>query len=148
MEIFDKDYPYKLKLLGYSLQQKENEYIKANMYIKTHETIHTISYVHTVTDKHYLIDTKGYDDVEIFQAQFFGVCNENLNLVRVNVTPDDLLRKNIPNAHVIIKLLDEDAEIIATDYFSMDINAEKLVLYPEKFEQVPSTILLRKLTRA
>lgn len=148
MHIFNEDYPYKLKLLGFSLQEKEKEYIKANMYMKTHGQIYTISYIVTTLNKHFLTCTLNYDDVEIFQAQYFGVCNENLSLARVTVEHTDLIRKNIPNAHILIKLLEEGANIIATDYFAIDISSDTLILYPEKFEKASMSDLLRKLNRS
>lgn len=147
MYIFDEDYPYKLKLLGYSLQQKKDEYVKANIYIKSHGLIYTISYILTVSNNQFLTCEQGYDEIELFQAQFFGVCDENITPIRVNVNHIDLTEKNIPNAYILIKLLEENAEIIATNYFAIEFKTKSLILYPEKFEQAPSTVLLRKLIR-
>lgn len=146
MEIFNENYTYKLKLIGYALHLKKDEYVKVNLYILSHGNIYNISYINTICDN-FLICSTGYDEVEIFKSDFFGVSDDILELKRINVNKDELEENNILNASTIIQFFEKNTDIITTKYFSVDLNSKKLIIYPEQFEKVPSDVLLRKLIR-
>lgn len=148
MRIFNDDYQYKIKLIGYALQMKSYEYLKINLYLKSHGEIYNICYINNVNkSSNYLIITSNYDEVEIFQSEHSGISDEEIHPIKTVVNLDEMKKQKIYNIDVIKKLHYKDAEIIATKYFSLDLNNKKLVVYPEEFEQVPSNILLRKLIR-
>lgn len=124
MYIFDKDYPYKLKLLGCVTNGREYE--KDIIFIKTHGQVFSVSHYYNSEDEtHTLSLEPNFSEEEIRKMNEFGICNKEITLERYYDKNFDIYEVKFPG--LAIAIYEDGKEIINCEYFSLQPSTNMMI---------------------
>lgn len=145
MNLFDDNYPYKIKLLGYSASGLSNGMTRTSLYLKSHENIYTLLHMSSVFNEIITIK-KGYDIKEIKGSYIIGDFDEELNFEKIKVSKILGNEKISKSAQIIILTrFSKSDTILLSNSIALDLEKNKLFILSEKASPINSDILIAKL---
>lgn len=144
MYIFDKDYPYKLTLLGSA--SSGQKYEKDLIIIKSHGQIFSIYHSYNEIDKsNTLTFNAGYFIENIEEMSEFAICKKEINLERFYNKDFDIYK--IPFPGLAIALYEEGEEIIISDNFSLQLSTNTMISSVYELELVDLNTFINHLEK-
>lgn len=145
MILFNDDYPYKIKLLGYSVIGAMNGTTKTYLYLKSHENIYTLFHESDVFSNTLTLK-KGYDINTIKSSYMLGEFDEFLEFKKIKpneILYDETISKS-SQIMLIMKFSDSDS-ILLSKSIAIDLENNKLLVLSEKASPIIPSELLSKL---
>lgn len=144
MHIFESDYLYRLKVVGYVQRTKKVKNKNLNItsvFINSHNTIYELQYTIDYKTQEKTLQLITSPDISKLSSDLCGKANDSE--ISINfINKDDIFDYNLPD--YIANIADEQttsSRIILTEYFLLDIDGKFLLPLINKFTDCSFKIL-------
>lgn len=134
MTIFESDYLYKIKLLGYTVKTIENNCALTHIYFKSHEIIYEIEYnqnldILNISTNPNIDNIPNCDIVSTYKEKFITV--KHCTLKELEQFNFNRLVMNI-----VEYMFADSIKVIACPAFILDFDVNKMLINPECFTYI------------
>lgn len=142
MNIFDENYKYKIKLIGYIVIEN-NEKITKLVYLRTHEKVQTIREEYFKNTNNYnLVIEKGYNLIDINKAKKFVLYNDKpIEFNTINVKDIDVKKYGALTTLLINGVFGENATIYESKYIMVSPIQNKLLILEEGWTATKNDVI-------
>ena len=149
MYIFDEDYQYKIKIVGYRTKQtktKDKNFNLFSVFLRSHNILYEVQYKIDYKTKKEELQLIASPDISKIKADNCGVA-DNEEIMIKKVKTEELSNYDIQKVVIALILPQITSEkVIITDFFLLDIEGSFLLPFVDKFKECKIKELKEKLS--